>query len=99
LPVIALGNAVYDMPGLTYQGDLDHFWTEATPPDAALFDAFRRVLASRCMIPGSFFNEAGLRLAVEAAVDRLEAAYARPAHASALDDVAAARPSSPMAAA
>ncbi len=99
LPVIALGNAVYDMPGLTYQGDLDHFWTEATPPDAALFDAFRRVLASRCMIPGSFFNEAGLRLAVEAAVGRLEAAYARPAHASALADVAAARPSSPMAAA
>ena len=80
LPVIALGNAVYDMPGLTYQGDLDHFWTEAAPPDAELFDAFRRVLAARCMIPGSFFNETGLRLAVEAAVRRLEAAYARPAH-------------------
>ncbi|MGC2524625.1 MAG: capsular biosynthesis protein, partial [Stellaceae bacterium] len=80
LPVIALGNAVYDMPGLTYQGDLDHFWTEAAPPDAELFDAFRRVLAARCMIPGSFFNETGLRLAVDAAVRRLEAAYARPAH-------------------
>lgn len=100
LPVIALGNAVYDMPGLTYQGDLDRFWTEATPPDAALFDAFRRVLAARCMIPGSFFNEAGLRLAVDAAVERLEAAYARPAHGPVEEDVAAvARPPSSMAAA
>ena len=74
LPVIALGKAAYDMPGLTYQGHLDDFWTQATPPDAKLFDAFCRVLAARCMIPGSFFNESGLRLAVEAGVERLEAA-------------------------
>ena len=85
LPVIALGNAVYDIPGLTYQGDLDRFWTEATPPDAELFDAFRRVLAASCMIPGSFFNETGLRLAVEAAVRRLEAASIRPTHDQAED--------------
>jgi capsular polysaccharide export protein len=73
LPVIALGKAMYNLPGLTYQGDLDHFWTGADPPDAELFDAFRRVLAACCMIPGSFFNETGLRLAVDAAVKRLEA--------------------------
>jgi capsular polysaccharide export protein len=79
LPVIALGKAVYDMPGLTFQGDLDEFWREAAPPDAELFEAFRRVLAARCMIPGSFFSEAGLRLAVAGAVERLEATYARPA--------------------
>ncbi len=83
LPVIALGSAVYNIPGLTYQGELDRFWTSPTPPDAQLFDAFRRVLAARCMIPGSFFNETGLRLAAEAAARRLEAAYARPAHGSA----------------
>ena len=87
LPVIALGKAVYDMPGLTFQGDLDHFWNEATPPDAELFDAFRRVLAARCLIPGSFFNEAGLTVAVEAAIDRLEAAYARPARGPAAERI------------
>lgn len=98
LPVIALGTAVYDMPGLTYQGDLDHFWSEAVPPDPELFDAFRRVLAARCMIPGSFFNEAGLRLAVDAAVRRLEATYARPAHAPApVPVLAAAAPPDPLA--
>jgi capsular polysaccharide export protein len=83
LPVIALGKAVYDIAGLTFQGELDQFWNAPTPPDMALFDAFRRVLANRCLIPGSFFSEAGLRLAVEAAIDRLEAAtpqlYATPA--------------------
>jgi capsular polysaccharide export protein len=80
VPVIALGKAVYDIPGLTFQGALDEFWQAPTPPDPELFDAFRRVLAARCMIPGSLFNETGLQLAVDAAVDRLEAFYARPTH-------------------
>jgi capsular polysaccharide export protein len=79
LPVVALGKAIYDIAGLTFQGELDDFWTAPTPPDARLFDAFRRVLAARCLIPGSFFNEAGLRLAVDAAIERLEATYARAA--------------------
>src|SRR6266436_5754325 len=73
LPVMALGKAVYDIAGLTYQGELDAFWRAAPSPDAALFDAFRRVLAARCLIPGSFFNESGLRLAGDAAIERLEA--------------------------
>ena len=84
LPVVALGKAVYDIAGLTFQGELDDFWRAPTPPDAELFDAFRRVLAARCLIPGSFFNEAGLRLAVDGAVERLEATYARPARSEAV---------------
>jgi capsular polysaccharide export protein len=105
LPVIALGKAAYDIPGLTFQGALDEFWRAAAPldaelPDAELFDAFRRVLAARCMIPGSFFNETGLRLAVEAAVARLEAAYARPARGPAVERAGAVLgPAAPIAAA
>ena len=93
-PVIALGQAMYDLPGLTYQGDLDRFWTEAAPPDMDLFDALRRVLAAQCMVPGSFFNETGLRMAVEAAVERLEAAHAYPARRSPADELAV--PDGPM---
>jgi capsular polysaccharide export protein len=89
LPVIALGKAVYDIAGLTFQGELHEFWNTPTRPDMALFDAFRRVLAARCLIPGSFFNEAGLTLAVNAAVQRLEAAYARPARDDAARPAAA----------
>jgi capsular polysaccharide export protein len=85
-PVIALGKALYDLPGLTFGRGLDRFWTEAAPPDAELFDAFRRVLAARCLIPGSFFCEAGLRLAVEAAVGRLEAVETCPARQPAQPD-------------
>lgn len=84
LSVIALGKAVYDIAGLTFQGELDDFWSAPGPPDAVLFDAFRRVLAARCLIPGSFFNETGLTLAVDAAVERLEAVHARPARGDAL---------------
>ena len=92
LPVIALGKAIYDIVGLTYQGELDDFWSAPTPPDAELFNAFRRVLAARCLIPGSFFNEAGLTLAVNAAVDRLEATYARPARGEAAQAAEVAAP-------
>jgi capsular polysaccharide export protein len=72
-PVKALGSAIYDLPGLTFQGDLDDFWSGTEPPDPSLFDAFRRVLADRVLIPGSFFSDAGLKLAAAAAVARVEA--------------------------
>jgi capsular polysaccharide export protein len=72
-PVKALGQPIYDMPGLTCQDGLDSFWEAADPPDPALFDAFRRVLAARVLIPGSFFSRKGLRVAVDAAIGRLEA--------------------------
>jgi len=77
LPVIALGSAVYDMPELTFQGGLDDFWTGGTPPNGALFDAFRRVLAARTQVNGGFFSRAGLSRAVAGSVARLEAAADR----------------------
>src|SRR5262249_23703937 len=49
LPVVALGKAIYDIAGLTFQGELDDFWRAPTAPDGLLFDAFRRVLAARCL--------------------------------------------------
>jgi len=77
-PVIALATPVYAMPGLTFQDGLDRFWREASPPDAVLFDAFRRVLAHRTQINGGFFSWQGLRHAVAGAVDRLEAVSLEP---------------------
>jgi capsular polysaccharide export protein len=89
LPGIALGRAVYDILGLTHQGELAEFWNAPKPPEADLSDAFRRVLAARCLIPGAFFSVGGLRLAVEAAVDRLEAIdFAPPMAASSANNPA-----------
>ena len=73
-PVVVLGRAIYDMPGLTFQHGLDRFWTERAPPDMALVDALRRVLAAHCLIRGGFFSEAGMTEAVGHAVQRLEGA-------------------------
>ncbi len=73
-PVIALGHAIYDMPGLTFQGSLDDFWAGASQPDSALLDAFRRVVVDRSVIRGGFFSEEGLDTAVQGAVAKLEAA-------------------------
>jgi len=70
--VKTLGDAVYDMPELTFQPSLDQFWTEATPPDAALFDCFRRVVAARTQVNGGFFSKTGLELAVVGSVAVLE---------------------------
>lgn len=73
VPVIALGKAIYNMPDLTFQSNLKLFWREPLPPNAATFDAFRRVVASLTQINGSFFSKRGLTLAVRGAIDRLNA--------------------------
>jgi len=43
-PVIALGQAVYDLPEITFQGDLDDFWTKAQPPDPQRVKQFLNLL-------------------------------------------------------
>lgn len=53
-PVIALGAALYDLPGLTFQGGLDRFWREAEAPDPARLDLLIRALTASIQIPGGF---------------------------------------------
>lgn len=71
VPVVALGRAVYDMPGMTHQGGLQRFWDEPECPDTDLYEAFRRVLAARCLVRGGFYSEDGLSLLIEGAVSRI----------------------------
>ena len=75
VPVVTLGQAVYALPGLTFQGGLDRFWTESEPPDQALFAAFRRVLAHTCLVRGGFHSVKGLDMLTENAAARLEARF------------------------
>jgi len=70
-PVIALGRAVYDIEGLTHQGRLAGFWSDPAPPDARLLADFLSVLAECSMIPGGFYTEDAVALAVAAAVRRM----------------------------
>ncbi|MBS4075329.1 capsular biosynthesis protein [Ameyamaea chiangmaiensis] len=72
VPVITLGQAVYDIPGITYCGSLRLFWNDPGHPDEALFAAFRRVLIEYCLVPGGFFSEEGLDKLTRSVVARLE---------------------------
>jgi capsular polysaccharide export protein len=72
-PLIALGTAIYDMQGLTWQGDLDDFWTDAIPPDMALYQAFLDYILHHTQINGDFYTRSGIEMAVAGAVRRLEA--------------------------
>ncbi|MDD1649169.1 MAG: capsular biosynthesis protein [Methylococcaceae bacterium] len=52
------GKALYDMPGLTFQGALDQFWRAApdSKPDLALYQRFRDYLVARTQLNGSFYK-------------------------------------------
>ena len=77
LPLMALGKAIYDLPGLTWQGDLDTFWQRPTRPDTGLFACFRKVVMHTTQINGGFYSRAGRVLAVRHAAQALEAPHSR----------------------
>ncbi|MFO1417414.1 MAG: capsular biosynthesis protein [Methylotetracoccus sp.] len=63
-PTIALGQAIYALPGLTYQGDLEGFWHYCEPPDTELFEAFRNTVIHTTQVNGSFYSRRGISLAL-----------------------------------
>ncbi|WP_374650086.1 capsule biosynthesis protein [Rhizorhabdus sp.] len=71
IPVITLGQAVYNIPGITFQGPLDNFWSDPTPPNAKIWDAFSRVLQARCLVYGGFASDEGIEMLVEGSIARL----------------------------
>lgn len=70
-PTIALGEAVYDVPGLTATDGLDAFWSAPPKPDAELTKAFMRAAAGAHMVRGTFYSEPGLTAGVKAAAARI----------------------------
>lgn len=71
--VKTLASPIYDLRGLTFQGSLDEFWRNPTPPDRNLYRAFRDVLLATTQVNGNFFTRAGIQLAV-GGCDRMLAA-------------------------
>lgn len=71
-PVIALGTALFNLPGLTFQGPLDQFWHQASPPDPVLFKNFRRTLIHLTQINGDFYSEDGIKMAIEGSLKAFE---------------------------
>jgi capsular polysaccharide export protein len=78
-PTIVLGEAVYDMEGLTHQGGLDRFWTTPQAPEPELYAAFRRVAIDRSQISGAFADPNGAEMAAVGVARRLLGEGARSA--------------------
>lgn len=70
-PVMILGDAIYDIDGMTYRGALDLYWQRPLKPRPELVDAFVRLMAHTILVRGVFFNEPGISAAVAETVRRL----------------------------
>jgi capsular polysaccharide export protein len=57
-PVQVLGEAMYDIPGLTFQGPMGVFWNapDSQPPSVGLYNQFRSFLIRHTQINGSFYR-------------------------------------------
>lgn len=54
-PVKAMGTAIYDMPGLTFQGDLASFFRDPGTVEETLYENFRRWLLWQNQRNGNFY--------------------------------------------
>lgn len=72
VPVKVLGNAVFDIEGLTCQRPLDAFWHAPSPPDPEFLSLFLRALAGTTQIQGGYYERKSQDCAVASFVERLE---------------------------
>ena len=71
VPVCTLGDAIYDIAGLTHQRHLDTFWRTPTPPEPGVYEAFRRVLVDRCLVRGGLASESAVKTLIDSMLVRL----------------------------
>lgn len=57
-PTLVCGSAIYDLPGLTFQGEPAAFWTEARQavPDKVMLKRFTQSLIAHTQLNGSFYR-------------------------------------------
>lgn len=55
-PLIVMGQALYDIKGLTYQGHLNQYWGANFKPDARLFKKFSMYLRANTQINAVFYG-------------------------------------------
>lgn len=60
-PVKVMGNAIYNIPGLTAEADLDEFWSAPEKIDTEIYQGFRAWLLRNNQVSGSFYWRASGR--------------------------------------
>ena len=63
-PLKVMGNALYDIKGMTYQGHLHQFWTADFKPDMKLFKKFRGYLLENTQINTVYYSGKKIKGAV-----------------------------------
>ena len=63
-----------NLPGLTFQGELDEFWTSSALPDTNLMRAFRRIVMHSVLVNGGFYTRESMDMAAQGAIGLLTAA-------------------------
>ncbi len=76
-PTLALGDAIYNMAGLTDQNGLDNFWRYPLAADPARFTQFKQVVLATTQINGGFYSPEGIALAVKNSLEVLLAGQSR----------------------
>jgi len=71
VPVVVLGDAVYDVPGITHQSGLDNFWRSPERPDAELYAAFKKALHAKCLVRGGLASASAVEILVRNSIERL----------------------------
>jgi capsular polysaccharide export protein len=72
-PTITLSDPIYNLPGLTFQGELDEFWLNNATPEAELYHCYRNAVIHTTQINGGFYCPEGIALAIKNATQILEA--------------------------
>ena len=67
-PIKTLADPIYNLPGLTFQGQLDDFWKNGAPPEPGLAAAFRKMVMHTTLVNGGFYTKESMDLAARAAV-------------------------------
>ena len=61
LNVKCLGEAIYNMSGLTFQGGLDDFWNASGGPDLKLYNTFLSYVINKTQINGNYYRRLPVR--------------------------------------
>lgn len=77
VPTCCILPTIYDMDGLTHQGDWEEFWRSATPPEPDVFRKFLEALKATIQVRGTLYNAEGLEAAAKGTAKKiLSTAYA-----------------------
>lgn len=72
-----LADPIYNLPGLTFQGDLDDFWKSGESPNLALMRAFRKLIMHATLVNGGFYTKESMDMAAQGALARLTSTQSR----------------------